>query len=498
MHKLILQLLAVCSLCCTLPVAAQAPAKNNQSNNGNGQAMLILDASGSMWGQIDSVPKITIAREVVENVLGDWDAQTALGLMAYGHREKGSCEDIETLIQPARLDTAKFSKAVGSLNPKGKTPLTEAVRRAAEALKFTENRATVILVSDGEETCGLDPCAVADSLEKLGVDFTAHVISFDSNDDKLDGMRCLADRTGGRFLKAANARELRDAFSRTVSLATDRQKIVETPAVLSVPAEVPAGSRFDVAWTGPKNRSDRLMIRNAKRIYQYAHVGDKEAQSPASMVAPEEAGLFQVHYETREGKSLGQAELKVVPVLASIKVVSGTALIAGADFSVTWTGPNYTNDDLRVVADPNGGGTPLSRFHVGRPNPTSSASLRAPEKPGEYFVVYKMARGEILARETIRVVAASASIGVPANPIVAGADFSVTWTGPNYMTDDLRVITDPNGGGTPLSRRPLGRPSTSTSPLTLRAPKQPGEYFVVYRMARGTILARGKIKVVAK
>lgn len=64
MHKLILQLLAVCSLCCTLPVAAQAPAKNNQSNNGNGQAMLILDASGSMWGQIDSRSEMGTFSEV--------------------------------------------------------------------------------------------------------------------------------------------------------------------------------------------------------------------------------------------------------------------------------------------------------------------------------------------------------------------------------------------------------------------------------------------------
>ena len=51
--------------------------------------------------------------------------------------------------------------------------------QAAESLRHVEQKATVILVSDGEETCNLDPCQVGRELEAAGVDFTAHVIGFD-------------------------------------------------------------------------------------------------------------------------------------------------------------------------------------------------------------------------------------------------------------------------------------------------------------------------------
>ena len=49
----------------------------------------------------------------------------------------------------------------------GKTPLTAAVKQAAEALKYTEDKATVILITDGLETCEADPCALGKELEAV-------------------------------------------------------------------------------------------------------------------------------------------------------------------------------------------------------------------------------------------------------------------------------------------------------------------------------------------
>ncbi|MGB0135203.1 hypothetical protein, partial [Dokdonella sp.] len=48
--------------------------------------MLVLDASGSMWGQINGKTKVEIARETVAGVLDTWKADNTLGLVAYGHR----------------------------------------------------------------------------------------------------------------------------------------------------------------------------------------------------------------------------------------------------------------------------------------------------------------------------------------------------------------------------------------------------------------------------
>ncbi len=91
------------------------------------RVVLVLDASGSMWGQIDGRTKIEIARETVTGLVGEWRPENRLGLVAYGHRRKGDCADIETLIESGPLDATAFLGQVNALNPKGMTPLSAAV-----------------------------------------------------------------------------------------------------------------------------------------------------------------------------------------------------------------------------------------------------------------------------------------------------------------------------------------------------------------------------------
>ncbi len=188
------------------------------------KVILVLDASGSMWGRIQGKPKIQIAREVIGNILKDWKPENEIGLIAYGHRKKGDCSDIQTLVPVGKLDKSAFMKAVNGLNPKGKTPLSDAVRQAAEQLKYTEDKATVILVSDGRETCNADPCALAKDLEKKGIDFTVHVVGFDVSDKQgLEQLRCMAKNTGGEFFAAANAKALRDALVTAVKKVEEKK-----------------------------------------------------------------------------------------------------------------------------------------------------------------------------------------------------------------------------------------------------------------------------------
>ena len=232
MHQLSSLVVAVALL---VPAAtAQAQSAAPRAPQGPGQSMLVLDASGSMWGQIGGKAKIDIARDAVANMLGSWPASQQLGLMAYGHRSKGNCADIEMLKAPAVLDKAGFQRAVNALQPKGMTPISASVRMAAEQLKFSERKATVILVSDGEETCHADPCALGQELEKLGVDFTAHVIGFDiEKGSKAHAqLQCLATSTGGKYLDARNAEDLNKAMgdvARTVPAPTTPPAKVANP-----------------------------------------------------------------------------------------------------------------------------------------------------------------------------------------------------------------------------------------------------------------------------
>ena len=189
------------------------------------KAILVLDGSGSMWGQIEGENKIVIARETVGTLMADWPASTELGLIAYGHREKGNCGDIETLVPVGSGTASAVDAAVGTLNPKGKTPITAAVHQAAAELRSTEEKATVILVSDGLETCNADPCAAAAELEANGIDFTVHVIGFGTTPEENQQLQCLADNTGGKFLGAANASELKTAMAEVKEVVVKVQKI---------------------------------------------------------------------------------------------------------------------------------------------------------------------------------------------------------------------------------------------------------------------------------
>lgn len=180
------------------------------------RVIIVLDASGSMWAQIDGKPKLEIARESLRTALQSVPADKEIGLMAYGHREKGSCSDIELIVPPQAGSASAIAQAADSMKFLGKTPLTTAVRQAAEALKYTEDKATVVLITDGIETCGGDPCALGKELEENGIDFTADVVGFGLTADEGRQVACLAENTGGKYIQASDEAALKEALAETV------------------------------------------------------------------------------------------------------------------------------------------------------------------------------------------------------------------------------------------------------------------------------------------
>lgn len=221
-----------------------AVARDN-SDGAASATMLILDGSGSMWGKMDGTSKIAVARKVVAELLEDWDPDMPLGLMSYGHRRKGACDDIETLVPVQPNSAARITRKVKALQPKGKTPLSAALREAAKQLRIREEPATVVLVTDGLETCDADPCAVAAALEKTGIDFTAHVIGFDVRADERDRIACIARATGGKFLSAANAAELKSALATAVE---ETRKAVPDTVVATLAEGGDPLTDYDLQW----------------------------------------------------------------------------------------------------------------------------------------------------------------------------------------------------------------------------------------------------------
>ncbi|ESW70292.1 MULTISPECIES: VWA domain-containing protein [unclassified Mesorhizobium] len=229
------------------------------------KVIIILDASGSMWAQIDGKPKLEIARESLRTVLQSVPGDDEIGLMAYGHREKGSCDDIELIVPPQAGSASAISAAADSLKFLGKTPLTAAVKQAAEALKYTEDKATVVLITDGLETCEGDPCALGKELEASGVDFTVDVVGFGLTADEGKQIACLADNTGGKYIQASDEKALQEALIETVAAPAPEP----APAPAPAPAPEPAKPEFNfVPSVVMADGGDPITDGNAWEVYK--------------------------------------------------------------------------------------------------------------------------------------------------------------------------------------------------------------------------------------
>ncbi|MAK59864.1 MAG: hypothetical protein CMK09_02685 [Ponticaulis sp.] len=173
---------------------------------------LILDASGSMWGQIDGEAKITIARRVISELLETWPETSQLGMTVYGHRSEGDCQDIERLVPLGPFDAEGVRQAMSTIRPLGKTSLTDAVRQSAEALAEDEAGGSIILVTDGLETCSGDPCALGRELAERDIGLRTHIIGFGLGGEDTSALKCLAAETGGSYTDADDADDLQDAL----------------------------------------------------------------------------------------------------------------------------------------------------------------------------------------------------------------------------------------------------------------------------------------------
>lgn len=188
------------SLCAEPPVPTQ-PA-----------VVLVFDASGSMLEKIEGRPRMDIAREAIHSMLATWDPAVPIGLVAYGHRKRGDCADIEVLVAPGPLDKPAFARAIGSLKPQGMTPLADAVITASKILAAGPKGGSIVLLTDGAETCKQDPCRAAAEIAARGVDLKVHVVGFDLSSRELQSVECLTVATGGTLLAANDLPSLVDSM----------------------------------------------------------------------------------------------------------------------------------------------------------------------------------------------------------------------------------------------------------------------------------------------
>jgi Ca-activated chloride channel family protein len=199
---------AACTALALAPLAARAEGQN---------VLIVLDSSGSMAGRVGDQVKMDLAERVVSDLVDNMPSDMQVGVVVYGARSpraQNNCNDIEVLQPMGPPDSAALGAALRGVKPRGMTPIGGSLRRAAEVLKEKPGKSTIVLVSDGTESCQGDPCQVAREVhESTGIDVKVHVVGLDVAEGERDTLECVAQSGGGNYYAAENEEQLRSALT---------------------------------------------------------------------------------------------------------------------------------------------------------------------------------------------------------------------------------------------------------------------------------------------
>ncbi|MBP9129704.1 MAG: VWA domain-containing protein [Steroidobacteraceae bacterium] len=201
-------------------------------------------------------------------------------------------------------------------------------------------------------------------------------------------------------------------------IGTRRIIVGGVTATVSAPAQVAAGAKFAVAWTGPDNARDFVTLVKAgtpeNRYERYAYTSKG---SPLQLTAPDEPGDYELRYLTAQSyATLGRAPVKVTPISASIE--GPAEAVAGSTFAVKWQGPNNVHDYVTVLPKGAREGESGNYRYTAQGNP---AKVLAPLAPGDYELRYSTGQSHAtLARAAIHITPGKLEPGFVAVTVAQG------------------------------------------------------------------------------
>ncbi|MCB1120653.1 MAG: VWA domain-containing protein [Verrucomicrobiae bacterium] len=482
------------------------------------KCLIILDASNSMSGYKKGTMKMRIAQQVINDLVTSMPQNIDLGLVVYGHRKKSDCEDIELMFPPGAVDRKSFIDKVNRIRANGKTPLTNSLHFAADTMKeYANGGGSVILLTDGLETCEGDPCEAVAALAASGINLTVHVVAFDLRADQASQLECIANASGGQFLNAEDASGLLEAMTVAITTVSEGPSsplasapapapqtvasppaepepapaVEEEPVKLTVPESVPVGSEFEVTWEGSGEANDYLtIVPDWAKDSVHQNKSTTNLENPVSVTALIQPQVAEVRYiSSVTGNVRGRAKVTLTEVEAT---VSGPAqAVQGNEIEVVWTGPAYDGDFVTIVPKDAKEGTYEGFQYATRDKPTLEIRGLPASGPAEIRYVTGQDR-RTLARADIQFVEALVNLS-SVNQAVAGSEVAIGWEGPANQGDFITIVPK----GTAEGRyQKFQYAQKGTNSVTVTAPMETGEAEIRYVAGNGrATLARIPIMI---
>ena len=184
--------------------------------------LFIFDASQSMLGRWQSGRKIDIAKNLLSNMVDSLKniKNLELGLRVYGHKSgypPKDCDDthLEVNFLKASYAADIIKKKLSVIRSRGTTPIAKSLEEGAK--DFPDNgRNIVILITDGKDECGMDPCAVSRAYQTKGIILKPFIIGVGLDKSWKKEFNCV-----GRFFDASREQDFTNILRLVISHVID-------------------------------------------------------------------------------------------------------------------------------------------------------------------------------------------------------------------------------------------------------------------------------------
>lgn len=188
--------------------------------------LFIFDASLSMSDKWQSEPKINIAKRVLTEIVDSLQhiPNLQMALRAFGADyalyPKRNCEDTRLLVPFRNNNVADIAEKIKGIIPRGTTPIAYSLGQSANDFPNCQNcRNLIVLITDGIEECGGNPCEVSKELQKKGIILKPFIIGIGTEDFK-DAYSCV-----GRFFDVKQEDDLSNVMKVIISQALNATSV---------------------------------------------------------------------------------------------------------------------------------------------------------------------------------------------------------------------------------------------------------------------------------
>ncbi len=191
-------------------------AQNKEPVN---RILFIFDASQSMLGRWQSGRKIDIAKKLLSNMVDSLRELENLevGLRVYGAYKNyppQDCEDTKLVIDfaPSNLVADKIKSKLKEIRARNTTPIARSLEEGAKDFPDNIGRNIVILITDGKEECGMDPCAVSKLYQREGIILKPFIIGVGLDKSWQSSFDCV-----GTFFDASKEEDFENILNIVIS-----------------------------------------------------------------------------------------------------------------------------------------------------------------------------------------------------------------------------------------------------------------------------------------